>query len=73
MGTQSQCKAILSDLQAGKKITPLDAFLNHGCMRLSARIYDLRQSGYAVVAERAETSTGKKIARYRLAEEKGYA
>ncbi len=44
----SQNSEILNALQHGDKLTPLDALTRFGCMRLSARIYDLREKGHDV-------------------------
>ena len=41
----SQNKQIKEALLKGGKITALDALNNYGCMRLAARIADLRDSG----------------------------
>lgn len=43
-----QREAILTDLLAGRRITPGDALTRHGCGRLGARIYELRRMGYAI-------------------------
>jgi len=45
----TQPDAILQALQAGVKLTPADALRDYGCMRLAARIYDLRQDGYTIM------------------------
>ena len=45
---QTQNEEILSDLQKGRRITPLDALSAYGCGRLGARIYELRRMGYAI-------------------------
>ena len=42
---ESQNTAILRDLKAGMSITPLDALKRHGCMRLAARIHELKEAG----------------------------
>jgi len=36
---------ILRDLKRGRKITQAYAYEKYGCMRLSARIFDLREEG----------------------------
>ena len=36
---------ILRDLKKGKKITQAYAIEKYGCLRLSARIFDLREEG----------------------------
>lgn len=44
----SQSKQILDYLQAGNALTPLEALRKFNCLRLGARIYDLRQLGYQI-------------------------
>ena len=39
---ESQNKQILNHMQAGYKITDLQALLKFGCRRLSARIHDIK-------------------------------
>ncbi len=48
----SQSAQILSYMKKGKAISPLTALQKFGCLRLAARIYDLRNSGYQIEAER---------------------
>ena len=62
---KSQTKMILSRLRRRGSVTALDAF-RMGCLRLAARISDLRAEGYRIVSER-ETKRGKTYSRYRLA------
>ena len=45
MGEQepmSQSQQILAWMQAGNDITPLEAWQRFGCLRLGARVYDLK-------------------------------
>jgi len=56
---------IKSWLLTGHKITPLQALEKWGCMRLGARIYDLRKEGYYVISEMI-TKNGKTFAQYRM-------
>jgi len=44
----SQQNKILSHLRAGRVLTPLDALHRFGCLRLSARAFDLRGAGHDV-------------------------
>lgn len=56
-------------LKLGCTITPLEALNMFGCMRLGARIYDLREQGLAIKSEmvEVETRTGKaRVALYSL-------
>jgi hypothetical protein len=56
-------------LKEGKKkwITPLDAYLGCGCLRLAARIKDLKDMGY-IVATKMVNQNGKHFASYRVKE-----
>ena len=44
----TQTQDILKHMQTHGGITPLEALERYGCMRLSARVYDLRQMGYTI-------------------------
>ena len=44
----NQTQAIKAHLESGRSITPIDALRQYGCLRLGARIYDLRREGMAV-------------------------
>jgi len=44
----SQEQDILNYLKCGNKLTPLEAVQLFGCMRLGARIYDLKEKGYPI-------------------------
>ena len=61
----SQNARILEAMKAGARITPLDALQRFGCLRLSARIADLRENGYRIV-NGWRTENGKRFAEYRL-------
>ena len=62
----TQKDMILSWLQKGKTITPMEALEKFGCFRLAARIHNLRESGHNIVATDYETPSGKRVARYSL-------
>lgn len=66
----SQTVNILNHMQKGMHITPLQALKLYGCLRLSARILNLREAGYPVKVERFEVKgpKGKRasVARYSL-------
>lgn len=64
----SQIKEILQSLREGP-ITPLEALDRHGCLRLAARIEELRQAGHQVVTNRV-TKDGKTFAEYVLTKER---
>ena len=48
MRLTTQKYQILNHLQSGKKITPLEALDQFGCMRLASRINELRDEGYPI-------------------------
>lgn len=63
--SQSQNNLVLSHLKAGHTITPMEALAKFGCMRLAARIKDLRQSGHHIATTmELDERTGKRWARY---------
>lgn len=63
----SQAQTILAMLKRGP-VTPLDALQEAGCLRLAARIADLRAEGHDITTEEFKTPNGKHIARYHLKE-----
>lgn len=64
--SKTQNQMILADLTKGRKITALDALTKYGCMRLGARIEELRKAGHKIITQRITTETGKHVARYEL-------
>ena len=68
----NQCDMILRYMQDEGSITAWEAMKEFGCMRLGARIYDLKRRGHGI--ERTLVSDvnryGKRVqyARYRVAE-----
>jgi hypothetical protein len=56
---QTQNDMILRHLRAFGSISPREAFDLYGCMRLGARIYDLKRQGFAIRAGR-ETSRNRR-------------
>ena len=72
----NQCDLILRYMQEEGSITPLDALREFGCLRLGARIWDLKNiRGIRIKTEKqkAKNKYGKVVryARYSLAEERG--
>jgi len=61
----SHAAQILSYLQEGGLLTPIEALNNFGCFRLAARISDLRNEGYDIRTKMIEVR-GKTFAQYRL-------
>lgn len=54
----TQCEKVVEYMKAFGSITPLDAMRDIGCMRLAARIADLREQGY-VIGRRMKTSKNR--------------
>lgn len=61
----TQTEQIRAHLFSGKDITPLDALNLYGCLRLAARVADLREEGLDIQTLTEERG-GKRFARYRL-------
>lgn len=55
---ENQCRKILRYMQDYGSITPIDAIREFSCLRLGARIFDLKKAGYAISTE-IEASTNK--------------
>lgn len=66
MHTESQNKQILEYLRRGKLLTPLQALDLFGCLRLSARIMNLRDQGHEIKTEIITLENGKRVAQYSL-------
>ena len=68
----TQCAAILAHLKQHGSITPLEALNRYGCMRLCARIYDLKRAGNPIETRWEIRRNGageyKRYARYELRE-----
>lgn len=68
----TQTERILNHLRECGSITPLDALKEYGCMRLGARIYDLKRAGYQIESriESRKNRNGERVtyARYSLKE-----
>ena len=63
----SQTNQILEYMRAGNPITSLDALRLFGCMRLGARIYDLKQRGHMINTLIVKDDvSGARYARYYL-------
>ena len=66
----SQCNEILNHLQTRGPINPVDALFRYGCMRLGARIWDLKRDGHDIrtTFESAQNRYGEKVnyARYTM-------
>jgi hypothetical protein len=62
----TQAGKILAYLQAGKVITALGALQQFGCLRLAARIHELRNQGWQIAERMVETGGGKRVAEYSI-------
>lgn len=63
----SQKARILEHMMMGHSITPLEALNSFGCLRLGARIADIKAEGYLVHTEMIkDPRTGKRYAQYSL-------
>lgn len=62
----SHSEQILESLLCGKKLTPIQAINDFECLRLSARIHDLRDIGILINTEKMPTKRGGSFARYSL-------
>ena len=63
----TQVEAIRAAFLRGEQLTPLEALNRYGCLRLAARVSDLKSDGLDIRTETVEAN-GKRFARYRLAE-----
>jgi len=59
----AQRKLILKHLDHGRSITSLEALDKFDCLRLAARIYDLREAGHNIITI-IERNKHKRWARY---------
>lgn len=70
----TQNEMILDHIKTYGSITPMDAMSEYGCMRLAARIADLKKEGHLIKKERETKKNrfGKKVsfARYYLGDKK---
>ena len=62
----SQNDQVLAYLKKNGSITQWDAIQEFACLRLSARIYDLRCRGYKIDSSMTKNSNGKRYATYRF-------
>lgn len=64
----SQTEQILAALERGEKLTPLDALNRFACMRLGARVFELKEPPYNIPVqdETIELPSGKHVKRYYL-------
>jgi hypothetical protein len=63
--TSTQTAQILTALREGAELTPLDALRLCGCMRLAARISDLRHQGHVIDSRLVKVGKGH-VSAYRM-------
>ena len=61
---KSQNERILEFLKSGGKLTTLNALMFFDCLRLGARVYELKEQGHDIKSEMILTDTGKHVSRY---------
>ena len=73
----TQCEKIQRHLERFGTITPMDAIMDYGIMRLGARIWDLKARGVPIKTElvkgRNRFGEPTRYAKYRLMEERNNA
>lgn len=67
---ESQNQQILDYLKTGKVLTPIEALDMFQCFRLSARIYELKDSGWPIMCERKRVNSDKVVGHYSLTMDK---
>lgn len=63
---KSQNKRILEHLLKGRELTAFQALEKFSCLRLAARINDIRNMGFDVKSKMVDVGTGKSVAQYSL-------
>jgi hypothetical protein len=61
----SQANQILQCLESGASLTAIDALKRFGCLRLAARIEDLRSEGHPILTTMV-TKNDSRVARYSM-------
>lgn len=64
--SKSQCERILKYLKRGRKLTQLKALRKFNCLRLGARIHDLKSRGHHIESEMITLPNNKRVAQYYL-------
>jgi hypothetical protein len=60
MTSLTQRQMVLISLQSGYRLTPMLALRRFGCLRLGARIYEIKRMGYKIESRMVETERGSK-------------
>jgi len=64
--TKTQYQDILEYMRFGHSITPLEALDRFGCLRLGARIYEMKLNGIKIKRQMIKVGNNKRVARYSL-------
>ena len=62
----SQSERIAAWLRRGRSLTPLRALDLFNCMRLGARVLELKRAGMTIESQKVKTPGGAWVARYRI-------
>lgn len=60
----TQTQTVLTHLSSRGSISPMEALVSYGIMRLAADIHRLRERGYGIETEIKRDEAGHKYARY---------
>ena len=63
----SKTSQILAHLKGGHSLTPLQALLLYGTLRLAPRIHEFRKAGYEITTTKKFDPKGSEYAEYKLA------
>ena len=66
MNKHTQMKNIRKHLESGRPINPLQALNKYGCLRLAARVYDLKHDHNLAITKTMKTTKTATFAEYRL-------
>lgn len=64
--TQPVNQTVLRHLRANPSLSPMEAVVVYGIIRLAPAIHDLRAVGYNIVTEMRKDARGHRYARYSL-------
>ena len=70
MNPLSQRNIILSMLKSGRTVTPMDALNEASSLRLSARIFELKEDKWPIECERRDIGDGRVVGHYTLVNNK---
>lgn len=62
----TQTEQILNHMKRGRTVSALNALNLFGCLRLAARIHELKSRGHDIKRDSVQVSRGRRIAVYYL-------